>query len=80
MVANMQIWNTYYAHFDIDGRGIRPGCEPRLFLHHKPRKHAIVLVHGLTDSPHFMAAIVEYFHEMMGFDVKTLPVQKRCKV
>ena len=33
------------------------------------RKNAVVLVHGLTDSPHFMAAIGRYFHEEMGFNV-----------
>jgi esterase/lipase len=30
---------------------------------------AIVLVHGLTDSPHFMSAIGEFFHQKLGYNV-----------
>ena len=30
---------------------------------------AIVLVHGLTDSPYFMSAIAEYFYGVLGYDV-----------
>jgi esterase/lipase len=67
-------WDEYYdRHFQgyIDKDDVRNGCHPQIFKHDddgQPR-NAIVLVHGLTDSPHFMKDIGEYFCSKMGFDV-----------
>lgn len=36
---------------------MREGCHPRVFLPTERSDKAIVLVHGLTDSPYFMIAI-----------------------
>lgn len=64
-----EIWNDYYDRFGYFPRdGIREGCEPRIFSTGQQEKNAIVLVHGLTDSPYYMAAIGERFHRM-GFNV-----------
>jgi esterase/lipase len=65
-------WDDYYInHFDkykqkID---VRDGCQPQIFRHGDENRNAIVLVHGLTDSPYFMKDIGEYFCSEMGFDV-----------
>jgi esterase/lipase len=67
-------WDEYYTqHFNgyKQKSDVRDRCHPQLFKHEddgKPR-NAIVLVHGLTDSPHFMKDIGEYFCSKMGFDV-----------
>lgn len=63
--AVQTIWDRHYA--PLEGQ-LRPGCEPRLFLHEEERSDAIVLVHGLTDSPHYMDAIGRRFFDF-GFDV-----------
>lgn len=65
-------WDDYYSQ---NFRGyeeksdIREGCHPLIFQHGDRSRNAIVLVHGLTDSPHFMRDISEYFCSEMGFDV-----------
>ena len=55
-------WMDYYDEFDyfapID---VRDGCHPRIMLHDGPAKKAIVLVHGLSDSPYFVASIGRHF-------------------
>ncbi|WP_310415971.1 alpha/beta fold hydrolase [Chamaesiphon sp. OTE_8_metabat_110] len=67
-------WDEYYdRHFKgyIDRDDVRDRCHPQIFKHEddgQPR-NAIVLVHGLTDSPYFMRDIGEYFFSKMGFDV-----------
>jgi esterase/lipase len=67
-------WDEYYdRHFKgyIDKDDVRDRCHPQIFKHDddgQPR-NAIVLVHGLTDSPYFMKDIGEYFCAKMGFDV-----------
>ena len=54
----MSVWSSYLDDVDwADPAGVRPGCEPRLLLQPGRARHAIVLVHGLSDSPHFMRAI-----------------------
>ena len=68
-MANVRIWKQYCAQYGLQRGSIRPGCEPRVILHADPRQNAIVLVHGLTDSPYFMLAIGKYLHRTMGFDV-----------
>lgn len=66
-------WDEYYdRHFQgyINKEDVRDRCHPQIFKHEdgNPR-NAIVLVHGLTDSPYFMKDIGEYFCSEMGFDV-----------
>jgi esterase/lipase len=67
-------WDEYYTqHFSgyKQKSGVRDRCHPQIFKHDddgNPR-NAIVLVHGLTDSPYFMQDIGEYFCSKMGFDV-----------
>ena len=65
-----RVWEAYYSQFpDINPDAIRKGCEPLIFDWGEKRKHSIVLIHGLSDSPYFMRSIGRYFHEQMGFNV-----------
>ncbi len=65
-------WDDYYIHH-FNGykqkSDVREGCHPLIFRHGTGNKNAVVLVHGLTDSPHFMRDIGEYFCAEMGFDI-----------
>ena len=62
-------WQNYYDRFSyFSPDKVRDGCYPRIMEHPNAEK-AIVLVHGLTDSPHFMNAIGDYFHEKLGYNV-----------
>lgn len=62
-------WTSYYKRFTyFSPQKIRDGCHPRLMEHPSSTK-AIVLVHGLTDSPHFVKAIGEYFYNALGYNV-----------
>ncbi len=64
-------WNEYYQKFSIyfSPEAVRDGCHPRIMEHSDPTAKAIVLVHGLTDSPHFVTAIGEHFHHKLGYNV-----------
>ena len=63
-------WHDYYSEFSYFSPDlIRPGNQPLIFRHKKPASKAIVLVHGLTDSPYYMTAIGRYFHHKLGYDV-----------
>lgn len=63
-------WSEYYREFPyFSEEKVRPGCHPRNLLHVGRTEKAIVLVHGLTDSPYYMLAIAEYFHEILGYNV-----------
>lgn len=63
-------WSEYYREFPyFSEERVRPGCHPRKFLHAGRTEKAIVLVHGLTDSPYYMLAIAEYFHAVLGYNV-----------
>lgn len=64
-------WMTYYDKFAnyFSPDAVRDGCYPRIFEHTDPTNKAIVLVHGLTDSPHFLTAIGEHFHDNLGYNV-----------
>lgn len=68
-MSKIEIWQDYYGHAQLDPRAVRAGCEPRYMISDTGATNAIVLVHGLTDSPFFMEAIGRYFHEAMGFNV-----------
>ena len=63
----LQSWTNHYQDL-FDNDAIRAGNYPEIMYHGKPKQNAIVLVHGLTDSPYFMKAIAKRFH-MMGFNV-----------
>ena len=62
--ARAHEWLDYYEHFHyFSAETVRDGCYPRIREHEEPTEKAIVLVHGLTDSPYFMTAIGDYFFE-----------------
>lgn len=62
-------WLNYYDRFDyFSSEKVRDGCYPRI-MEQPNTKKAIVLVHGLTDSPYFMTAIGAYFYEKLGYSV-----------
>ncbi len=63
------LWEEYLRAFPaIALENIRAGCHPRRMIH-KTAERAVVLVHGLSDSPLFMQAIGLYFHEILGYNV-----------
>ncbi|MCF8382295.1 MAG: hypothetical protein K9G39_01685 [Chlorobium sp.] len=63
-------WLGYYDRFSYFSSGnVREGCHPRIMEHRDPSRKAIVLVHGLSDSPYFMTAIGEYFFRHLGYNV-----------
>ena len=63
-------WANYYDQFDyFSVTTVRDGCQPRIMRHHSPTNKAVVLVHGLTDSPYFLEAIGNHFHSQLGYDV-----------
>ena len=64
----MVIWEGYYKNFKIEPDSVREGCEPQIMLQGQPTEKAIILIHGLTDSPYFMQAIGECFYQW-GFNV-----------
>lgn len=63
-------WLGYYDRFTyFSPDTVREGCYPRIMLHPAPSSKAIVLVHGLSDSPYFMTAVGDYFFSHLGYDV-----------
>ena len=63
-------WQEYVEAFDyFSAAEIRPGCHPRKMVHDSGAERAIVLVHGLTDSPYFLTAIADHFYNTLGYDV-----------
>ncbi len=63
-------WHAYYQRFSkLSSSAIRDGCHPQIMLQAQPAKKAVVLTHGLRDSPYFMTAIGRYFYEKLGYDV-----------
>jgi len=67
-MSETRIWEEYYEYAGIVRQDVRAGCEPRLIIS-KDCQNAIVLIHGLADSPFFMDAIGQYFHHTLGFNV-----------
>jgi pimeloyl-ACP methyl ester carboxylesterase len=62
-------WIDYYKQFNyFSSENIREDCYP-LKMEHASSDKAIVLVHGLTDSPYYMRAIGTFFHENLGYNV-----------
>ena len=63
-------WHDYYKRFPkLSSAAIRDGNHPQIMLQAEPASKAIVLTHGLRDSPYFMTAIGRYFFEKLGYDV-----------
>jgi len=63
-------WLAYYKRFPyFSNDTVRDGCHPRVFEHEARTGKAIVLCHGLTDSPYFLMAIARHFHTNLGCDV-----------
>ncbi len=63
-------WSDYYERFDyFSADQVRDGCHPRIMEHDGPREKAIVLVHGLTDSPYFMTFIAAHFFHQHDYNV-----------
>lgn len=63
-------WLGYYDRFSyFSPEKVRDGCHPRIMEHPDSPKKAIVLVHGLSDSPYFMTAIGDYFFRDLGYNV-----------
>lgn len=63
-------WLGYYDRFSyFSPEKVRDGCYPRIMEHTGSPEKAIVLVHGLTDSPYFMTAIGDYFFNNLGYNV-----------
>jgi pimeloyl-ACP methyl ester carboxylesterase len=63
-------WFAYYERFPYFSTDtVREGCHPRVFEHKAGTDKAIVLCHGLTDSPHFLTAIARHFHDHLNYDV-----------
>lgn len=68
-MSEIKIWEEYLQKFGLEQNDIRKGCEPCFIVNDELKDNAIVLIHGLTDSPFFMKAIGQYFHDVMGFNV-----------
>jgi pimeloyl-ACP methyl ester carboxylesterase len=67
---NEDVWQAYYEAFDYFApERVRPGCHPRIREHRGGAANAIVLVHGLSDSPYFVSAIGAYFFQELGYNV-----------
>ena len=69
MNPGLQSWQQHYQPL-IDSGTIRPGNEPRIMVQESEQtvENAVVLIHGLSDSPYFMEAIAKKFYEL-GFNV-----------
>lgn len=64
------LWTEYLEQFPMASvHGIREGCHPRKMIHGTSRKKAVVLIHGLTDSPFFMRSVAFYFYDSLGYNV-----------
>jgi pimeloyl-ACP methyl ester carboxylesterase len=63
-------WLDYYEKFKYFSTAtVRDGCYPRIMEHEQPTEKAIVLVHGLSDSPYFLTEVGNYFFEVLGYNV-----------
>jgi esterase/lipase len=69
-LAEESLWYEYYEAFPyMNMDEVRPHCHPLRLLHPNGSKKAIILIHGLTDSPYSMLAVGQYFHDHLGYDV-----------
>ena len=64
-----QEWSEYYEMFPyFTSANIREGCHPWKMITPNSKK-AIVLIHGLSDSPYYMHALARFFHEQLSYSV-----------
>lgn len=62
-------WQEYYQQFSYFSHEIiRNGCYPWKMVRDDSER-AIVLVHGLTDSPFFMMDLARFFYSRLGYSV-----------
>lgn len=65
-----RLWLAYCEAFPESTPALlRPHCHPRCLLHAGGARRALVLVHGLTDSPAMLADLADHFHRRLGYDV-----------
>ena len=66
---NDHAWAEYFEEFrpHITPGKVRRGCHPRKRIR-RGATASVVLVHGLSDSPHYVSAIADYFHEELGYN------------
>lgn len=78
MDTSFRIWDDYLASEEawagrrhlIARNDIREGCEPFTLVHQRSDvEHAVVLLHGLTDSPWYMRDIGRCLHQQLGANV-----------
>lgn len=50
-------------HYQLESPDLRPGNGPRIFHHGKKTDHVIVLTHGLSDSPRYLADVGKRFYK-----------------
>jgi len=77
MASLLEDWDRHYEPLKSQ---IREGNEPFVWQQQKRTQNAVVLLHGLTDSPHFVRAIGARFFEK-GFTVLAplLPAHGKIK-
>ncbi|MBO8093338.1 MAG: alpha/beta hydrolase [Prosthecochloris sp.] len=68
-MAQYAFWSEYCRRFGYGPHDLRRGCGPVYMVHEGRQRPAVVLVHGLTDSPWFMRAIGEYFFSVHQYHV-----------
>ena len=56
--------DKYKREICISSPDIKPGSEPRMYIHAYPFSHTIILAHGLSDSPYYMQAIADAFFDI----------------
>ena len=69
--SNLNQWLDYYRQFNkyFSPDKVRDGCHPRIMEQETSTDKAIVLVHGLTDSPYFLTAIANHFYNNLKYNV-----------
>lgn len=68
-VQSGEEWREYYAAFPYFAHElVRPGCHPWKMINPSSSR-SVVLVHGLSDSPFFMMALANHFHQQLGYSV-----------
>tara|TARA_R110002049_G_scaffold83933_10_gene213615 strand:- start:438 stop:1346 length:909 start_codon:yes stop_codon:yes gene_type:complete len=62
-------WSAYYDEFSayFSPKKIRPGCEP-VTRTRSDAQGAVVLVHGLSDSPRYMWDLEEFFYSQLRYN------------
>lgn len=68
--TDWSVWHEYYETFPyMSMDDVRPLCHPKKRVHPDGSDRAVILIHGLTDSPYSMLAIGDYFFHKLGYDV-----------